>query len=60
MDRAGRDPAVVGMNSGLGRNGQPSEIADVIMFFASSASSFVTGQTLAADGGPLPHGGEGS
>ncbi|HVW42011.1 MAG TPA: SDR family oxidoreductase [Amycolatopsis sp.] len=57
MAQAGRKVSEVGANSALGRNGQPSEIANVIMFLASSAASFVSGQTLAADGGPLPHGG---
>lgn len=57
MEGAGRDPSEVGRNCGLGRNGQPIEIANVIMFLASGAASFVTGQTLAADGGPLVHGG---
>lgn len=35
----------------LGRIGKPEEIARVALFFASDASSFVTGQTLLADGG---------
>lgn len=35
----------------IGRVGQPSEIAEVIAFLASPASSFVTGAILAADGG---------
>lgn len=35
----------------LGRVGTPEDIADVILFFASDASRFVTGQTLWVDGG---------
>jgi NAD(P)-dependent dehydrogenase (short-subunit alcohol dehydrogenase family) len=35
----------------LGRWAEPSEIADAICYLASSASSFVTGQILMADGG---------
>lgn len=38
----------------LGRIGQPSEIAAIASFLASSDSSFVTGQTIYADGGRLP------
>ena len=37
----------------LGRLGRPEEIADVVAFLASDASSFVTGQTIAANGGAL-------
>jgi 2-hydroxycyclohexanecarboxyl-CoA dehydrogenase len=33
------------------RVGEPSEIADVILFFASDRSSYVTGQVLSVSGG---------
>lgn len=35
----------------LGRVGDPSDIADVIMFLASPAARYVTGQIIAVDGG---------
>lgn len=35
----------------LGRIGEPEDIASAVLFFASSASSYVTGQLLAVDGG---------
>lgn len=35
----------------IGRIGRPEEIADAIVWLASPAAAFVTGQTLAVDGG---------
>ncbi len=35
----------------LGRYGEPSEIARVAVFLASNEASYITGTTLAVDGG---------
>ena len=39
----------------LGRWGNPQEIAGAVVFFASPAASYITGQVLAVDGGYLAH-----
>lgn len=40
-----------GTNSPVGRAGQPEDIANVILFFCSELSAYVTGQALSAAGG---------
>jgi gluconate 5-dehydrogenase len=35
----------------LGRWGRPAEIAGIVVFLAGDAASFITGQTIAVDGG---------
>ncbi len=48
-----RDPAAAIAYTPMGRLGQPHEIKGATLFLASSASDFMTGQTLVIDGGVL-------
>ena len=61
-----KDPAAakkaydtVASRVGMGRWGKVEEIAYPCIFLASSASSFMTGETIVIDGGPAPQPGDG-
>lgn len=43
--------ALVRKGQPIGRNAQPSEIADAVLWLSSARSTFVTGSTLVIDGG---------
>lgn len=43
--------AAWGSGAALGRVGRPEEVADAVVWLASERASFVTGQTILADGG---------
>jgi NAD(P)-dependent dehydrogenase (short-subunit alcohol dehydrogenase family) len=49
----GRDPSMTRAWIPLGRFGQPSDYARVVLFLASDQSGYVTGHTIPVDGGTL-------
>ena len=48
----GLDEAVLGAGNAMGRIGEPDEIGYAVLYFASDASSYCSGQTLWINGGP--------
>ena len=56
--RMAGDPAIaqhLARRTSLGRWGEPGEIAGAVAFLASDEASYITGHTLAVDGGYLTH-----
>lgn len=51
----GRKIVITGAASGIGRTTARQEIAQALLFLTSSESSYVTGATLAIDGGRSFH-----
>lgn len=51
-EAAGLDADAMGAGIPLGRAGTPDEMANMIVFLASDAASYISGQTIAVNGGP--------
>jgi NAD(P)-dependent dehydrogenase (short-subunit alcohol dehydrogenase family) len=52
FEQAGLDVAALCRSFPLGRPGKAEDVAKAIVFLASDAASYITGVTLAVDGGP--------
>ena len=55
--RFGETPGTMGAHVALRRVGYPADIAQGVLYFVSPMSSWVSGQTLSIDGGPVLVGG---
>jgi NAD(P)-dependent dehydrogenase (short-subunit alcohol dehydrogenase family) len=55
-EKLGLDADTLAMSNGARRLGEPDEIGYGVLFFASDASSFCSGQTLYMHGAPGPAG----
>jgi NAD(P)-dependent dehydrogenase (short-subunit alcohol dehydrogenase family) len=55
-EKLGLDERTLAMSNGVGRLGEPDEIGYGVLFFASDASSYCSGQTLYMHGAPGPAG----
>jgi len=55
-EKLGLDEDTLAMSNGVGRLGEPEEIGYGVLFFASDAASFCSGQTLYMHGAPGPAG----
>jgi NAD(P)-dependent dehydrogenase (short-subunit alcohol dehydrogenase family) len=51
-NRLGLDESALGAGNAMARIGEPDEIGYAVLYFASDASSFCSGQTLWVNGGP--------